>query len=480
MASKSTLNAKNLEALGAERLAQLLIEISTGDAAAKRKLRLALAGAEGPKEAAREIAKRLTSIAKARTFVNWQNRKPLVKDLETQRSAIMEQIAPNDPGEALALLWRFMGLAAPVFERCDDSSATVIGIFHQACADLGEVAKAAGPEPEALARQVLDALQDNGFGQYDGLIATIAPALGPEGVAHMKHLVEDLGRTPVPVPPKAEWTAIGWGSGGTRYAHEMEERARQSMVGMALKDIADVEGDVDAFIAQYDPKTRKVPQIAAEIATRLLAAGRAGDALGFVDRAALDKNHFVPREWEDARIAVLESLNRKDEAQAFRWECFERGLSSDHLRDYLKRLPDFEDIDAEERAMAHAATHHNLLPPLGFFIEWPAPDHAARLLIARHKQINGDNYEFLVPAAEAVAERHPIAATVALRAMIDFTLNEARVKRYGYAAQHLATCADLARRIEDFAPICSHDAYIARLKARHGKKTGFWSRVEGK
>ena len=50
MASKSTLNAKNLEALGTERLAQLLIEISTGDAAAKRKLRLALAGAEGSRK----------------------------------------------------------------------------------------------------------------------------------------------------------------------------------------------------------------------------------------------------------------------------------------------------------------------------------------------------------------------------------------------------------------------------------------------
>jgi hypothetical protein len=74
MASKSTLIAKYLEALGTEPLAQLLIEISTGDAAAKRKLRLALAGAEGPKEAAREIANRLTSIARARTFVNWRNR----------------------------------------------------------------------------------------------------------------------------------------------------------------------------------------------------------------------------------------------------------------------------------------------------------------------------------------------------------------------------------------------------------------------
>jgi hypothetical protein len=45
MASKKTLNAKNLEALGAERLAELLIEISSGSAAAKRRLRLELAGA---------------------------------------------------------------------------------------------------------------------------------------------------------------------------------------------------------------------------------------------------------------------------------------------------------------------------------------------------------------------------------------------------------------------------------------------------
>lgn len=475
MASKSTLNAKNLEALGTERLAQLLIEISTGDAAAKRKLRLALAGAEGPREAAREITKRLTSIARARTFVNWQNRKALVKDLQTQRSAIMEQIAPHDPGEALALLWRFMGLATPVFERCDDSSGTVIDIFHQACADLDEVAKAAGAAPEALARQVLDALQNNGFGQYDGLIGIIAPALGPEGVAHLKTLVEELGRTPVPVPPKSEWQAVGWGSGGTRYAHEMEERARQSTVEMALKDIADVQGDVDGFIAQYDPKTRKVPKIAAEIAQRLLAAGRAGDALGFIERAEVDQARWIPPEWQDARLAVLEALDRKDEAQAFRWACFEHDLSGEHLRAYLKRLPDFEDIGAEERAMAHAMAYPSLLHALLFFLDWPALDRAAELLEARHDEIDGDHYEYLAPAAEALSERHPLAATLVLRAMIDFTLTRSRAKRYRYAAEHLVSCARLARDIPDFGAFETHDAYVARLKEDHGRKFGFWS-----
>ena len=218
MASKTTLNAKNLEALGAERLAQLLIEVSTGNAAAKRKLRLALAGAQSPREAAREITKRLTSIARARSFITWKNRKALVTDLETQRRAIFEQIAPADPDEALALMWRFMALATSVFERCDDSSGTVIDIFHQACADLGEVAVTAKPDPKALAERVLYALQDNGFGQHDGLIAIFAPALGAEGTARLKALVEELGCSPVSVPPKSEWKAVIWGTGGTRYA----------------------------------------------------------------------------------------------------------------------------------------------------------------------------------------------------------------------------------------------------------------------
>ena len=57
MASKTTLNAKNLQALGVERLADLLIEISTGNAAAKRQLRLELAGQNGPAEVAREVRK---------------------------------------------------------------------------------------------------------------------------------------------------------------------------------------------------------------------------------------------------------------------------------------------------------------------------------------------------------------------------------------------------------------------------------------
>jgi hypothetical protein len=140
MAAKTTLNAKNLETLGPERLAELLIEISSGNPAAKRRLRLELAGAHSPGELGKEIRKRLTVIARSRSFVDWQSIRSLVDDLDAQRRAIVETVARADPEQALDLLWRFMALAPLVFERCDDSSGRVIGVFREARSDIGDVA----------------------------------------------------------------------------------------------------------------------------------------------------------------------------------------------------------------------------------------------------------------------------------------------------------------------------------------------------
>src|SRR5215471_16740139 len=132
MAAKTAINAKNLEALGSERLAELLIELSAGNAAARRRLRMELAGARSPAELANEVRKRLTVMSRSRSFVDWHGVKSLADDLDTQRRAIVETVAKADPTEALDLLWKFMALASAVFERSDDSSGILIGIFRKA------------------------------------------------------------------------------------------------------------------------------------------------------------------------------------------------------------------------------------------------------------------------------------------------------------------------------------------------------------
>ena len=156
--------------------------------------------------------------------------------------------------------------------------------------------------------------------------------------------------------------------------------------------IADATGDVDAFVAQYDERTRKVPKIAAEIAQRLLAAGRAEEAWRTLEAAEPRETGWtlLDDEWEDARIDVLEALGRADEAQAARWSCFERSLSTEHLRAFLKRLPEFDDVEAEERALDHAARSGDMLEALSFLVSWPALDRAAALVLARADELDGD------------------------------------------------------------------------------------------
>ena len=481
MATKTTLNARNLESLGTERLVELLLEISQGDAGVKRRLRLALAAAQSPADLAKEVRKRLSIIARSQSFVNWSGLRSLAADLDTQRKAIVETVAQADPEEALELLWRFMDLAKPIFARCDDSSGTVIGIFHMACQDLGVLAQKAKPDAEHLADQVFSVLIANDYGQFDGLITLVAPALGQKGVKHLKRRIADLSDTPVRRPADKDRVKIGWSSSsGPIYADEIEERSRLSTVRLALRDLADVEGDADAFMSQYDDATRKVPRIAAEIARRLLAAGRANDALLVIDAAEYRSSlnwDWPDFEWEDARIDVLDALGRTEDAQRVRWSCFERSLSSVHLRAYLKRLPDFDDVEAEQTALDYAQRFRSRLGALSFLISWPALDRAAKLVTEPGADLDGDHYEILSPAADTLVAKYPLAATLVLRAMIDFTLSMARSSRYRHAARHLRECAALASMITDYQGHETHETYQTRLRQDQGRKPSFWSLV---
>ena len=305
---KTAVNPKNLEALGAARLAELLVEISAGNAAAKRRLRLELAAAKSPGDLAKEVRKRLTTIARSRSFVDWQGVRSLAGDLDLQRRTIIETVAKTDATEALDLLWRFMALAPTIFERCDDSSGTVIGVFRQACRDLGGIASSGNADPKILADRAYEALLVNDYGQFDELIRVLAPSLGKTGLEHLKQRMIDLSNRPIIKPAEKARVKIGWSSSGPIYADEMAERSRISTVHLALTEIADMQGDVDAFIAQYEEATRKVPKIAAEIARRLLAAGRLEEAWQAISAAEIACQASSTRPAASSRRAISAAI----------------------------------------------------------------------------------------------------------------------------------------------------------------------------
>ena len=62
MAPKEAVNLANLEALGAKRLAEILLELGAEDAGIKRRLRFELRAEAGAEAVAADIGKRLTTL----------------------------------------------------------------------------------------------------------------------------------------------------------------------------------------------------------------------------------------------------------------------------------------------------------------------------------------------------------------------------------------------------------------------------------
>lgn len=472
MASRTTVTLDKLVALGAERLAGILTELAEDDAEIKRRLRLELAAACGGHTIAAEISKRLTALRSARSFVDWQKRRDFVKDLDLQRAMIVDRVAPSRADLALDLMWRFMDLAEPVLNRADDSSGSVGAVFRAACQDLGAIAAQAKPAPVPLADRVFAAVQTDGYGVFDGLVTVMLPALGEVGATHLKARLSTV---------LVERTAT---AGGKRDYHALVVRS-------ALQALADGQSDVDAYIALVPAEGLRIPRHGAEIGRRLLAAGRAAEALAALEwatpeRSASKNTHgdehylsgFAADElWEGTYIKALEATGRTEDAQRLRWAAFEDRLSADRLRAYLKGLPDFDDVEAEERAMKHALGFRSFPAALSFLMEWPDQARAAQLVLARASEIDGNLYHLLDPAAQLIEGKHPLAATLLRRAMIEDTLDGSKSTRYKHAARHVLECQSLVAVIQDFGTVETHEAFIDRLRATHNRKTGFWGQL---
>ncbi|MDD7973816.1 hypothetical protein PUT78_22495 [Roseinatronobacter sp. HJB301] len=78
--SRKTLNKANLEKLGADTLAALVMELVQGNAALQRRARMEQSAAQGPKDVAADLRKRFASLRRSTSYVDWRKQRALVKD----------------------------------------------------------------------------------------------------------------------------------------------------------------------------------------------------------------------------------------------------------------------------------------------------------------------------------------------------------------------------------------------------------------
>lgn len=385
-ASLKKVTPENLAALGAERLAEILVAAAASKPELKRRLRMELAAEQGADHLLKEIDKRLASLESSRSKVSWRQRSTFVRDVDGLRILIAERLAGLDRAAALDRLWRFMDVAGRLAGRVRDREGELAAVFAKAAGGIGGLLEFAD---DAGAPALVEAVVRNPAGWTIWLPAVLDRS-APE-----------LPRIALTLLSQREDAATAWTP--------------------VLRQLADAAGDPDAYRATFRPQALRTPEVAAEVADRFLAsdrleeaatvlrgAGAGEQALSSVRTGPSDPDFRLETTWID----YLDRSGRQAEAQAVRWASFERTLSADRLREHTRRLADFEDVEAEDRAFRHAMSHRDLREALRFLIGWPALPEAAALIEVRA----AGSGALLEPEAEAWAERlrarQPKAASI--------------------------------------------------------------------
>ena len=202
MARTRSFAPEALAALGAEALAQVLIAHAGTDPILRKKLIMLLASTEGPGKLAAEIDKRIKTIGRSRSFVDWEKRKLLVQELDHLRTTIATRLAAQDRERAIELMWDFLGIADTVLNRMGDGIGAVEEIFGAAMEDLGRYPPSRPPHnPTALARRVLAYCERDGFGSTGALIRHMGEALGVAGRAEVRRATEAALKADPPLCP---------------------------------------------------------------------------------------------------------------------------------------------------------------------------------------------------------------------------------------------------------------------------------------
>jgi hypothetical protein len=460
-AKRTRINTESLETMGAPALASLLVDHAKVDPILRRKLQLLLANMEGSGKLVTEIEKRLRTIGRSNSHIAWERTKDIVQELDHLRETIAGQPASQDRTAAVERMWDFIGIADDVLERTGDNYGTVEEVFGQAMVDLGRLcADHPGSDPTELARRVLSIVEGDGFRSSAAMIRHLSEALGSRGRAEIRAATKKA----LAAAPKSE-AADRW---------QVEDRRRHLAHRLAL--LADIEGDVDEYIAAMRGGGMEAIY-APDIAERLIRAGRPGQAIDWIRRSRRpfddeDTTHI------ELMVEALEALGKKNDAQDARWRYFEKTLNVESLRAYLKRLPDFEDFEAERKAFEIAANHRSVDTALEFFVAWPNLQRADEIVRVREKELDGGAYYKMRPAAEALEGKYPAGATRLYRRMVESVLHRGSSKQYPYAARDLQSCIRLAPRVVDDASLEKHATFVARLQQSHGRKHGFWGLVK--
>ena len=150
----------------------------------------------------------------------------------------------------------------------------------------------------------------------------------------------------------------------------------------------------------------------------------------------------------------------------------------------VKTLQEFLDVIGEEKraeVISQEVARIQENPKLEeflvrFLLSVGETNAAEEYLVRRANKLDGERYGTLLPLAKELESKQVhLAAILVYRALLVSILERGMTKAYPYGASYLKKLDSLAKSISDWKTLDSHGLFLEKLLHDHGRKWSFWS-----
>lgn len=432
-----------------KKLVDILLSLHDSNNAVQKQLDIIFAGLdESPKKIISMIKREIASLKKSTKLVEYYESNSLADRLDGLRLRIANDLNDKSPKIAFEMIIEFLNLHKKTLDRVEDSNGTVGDVFILACKNLGNLLQNIN---HLTLIEIVDIVflrfMNNDYYIYNDIIHNTKDALGNEGLNLLRKKLEEICN------PKNIFE-----------------------IKLGLKSIADCNNDVDSFINACSFIEKPGSDDCFDIAKRLIEHWRTKEALEWIDKINISKNHlWQQQKIKELKIQALELEGYYKQAQNERLSLFDKNLSPTLYNDILKTSEKpFKEIFKSD-SLKKAFKFYEAQTALHFLIEIHEFNEAANFIRLRFNELNGEQYNTLRIGANLLQSIDPIAATLLYRKMINPILEETKYKYYRYAAKDLVMCSSLNAKITDWQEFQKHSDYFKDIEVKHKRKRRFWS-----
>lgn len=326
---------EHLQAKSKDQLLEIVLELAEAQPELLRKLDTQATMASADDAAVeRRLKAGIEKATRVDYYIDYRHAERWRSEVDAALTAIANIATGPRAGLALRLLDHAIARIGGVFESIDDSDSHLGSLLARAGELHLQAARAAAPEPVALARDLFKREIADDFGAFSGVVVDYADVLGEEGLAEYRRLAT------------AAWDKL---HGSRRRKEDSDDELGSVGQLKAILDyFAERDGDVETRIA-LRAKGLSSQWDYLQLAEFCLSQGRREEALKRAEEGLWQFEDDRP----DERLLLfaaklLVKLDRKADAETYLWRAFEKAPSFE----VYKELRRHGDEAATERALA--------------------------------------------------------------------------------------------------------------------------------